>query len=157
MKHDYSLSEEYQKNHFLTGLLLTEVKSALNEVQDIRKFAIKTLRNLLAKHAFDDRYASKVCMISVFSFQCTWQLHMHAILIICWVLGYILSLICCVMGLRVMLNRESVWGCRLIAANARLTRLFVYRACSVAVNFNQKLKLKLQKQRPIMQHVAYRS
>jgi len=60
LKHDYTLTEDFVKNHFLVGLLLTEVKSALNEIQDIRKFAITTLRNLLAKHSVDDRYSSKV-------------------------------------------------------------------------------------------------
>ena len=68
LKHDYTLSEEFQKNHFLVGLLLYEVKSALNEIQDIRKYAISTLRNLLAKHTFDDRYSSKVRCASVATF-----------------------------------------------------------------------------------------
>ena len=65
LKHDYILTEDFVKNHFLVGLLLTEVKSALNEIQDIRKFAITTLRNLLAKHSVDDRYSSKVFIITV--------------------------------------------------------------------------------------------
>lgn len=60
MKHDYALSEEFRKNHFLVGLVLHEVKVSLNENSDVRKPAINTLRNLLAKHAFDDRYSSKV-------------------------------------------------------------------------------------------------
>ena len=60
LKHDYTLSEEFRKNHFLVGLLLHELKLALNEIKDIRKYAIMTVRNLLAKHAFDDRYARKV-------------------------------------------------------------------------------------------------
>lgn len=59
VKHDYTLSEEFQKTHFLVGLLLYEVKAALNEIQDIRKCAIKVLRNILVKHALDDRYSSK--------------------------------------------------------------------------------------------------
>lgn len=64
VKHDYTLSEEFQKTHFLVGLLLYEVKAALNEIQDIRKCAIKVLRNILVKHSLDDRYSSKVysCM-----------------------------------------------------------------------------------------------
>jgi len=33
---------------------------ALNEPRDIRRIAIMMLRNQLAKHAFDDRYTSKV-------------------------------------------------------------------------------------------------
>ena len=60
LKHDYTLSEEFRKNHFLVGLLLQEVKQALNEVRDVRKVAVATLRNQLAKHAFDDRYQGKV-------------------------------------------------------------------------------------------------
>ena len=66
MKHDYTLSEEFRKNHFLVGLLLQEVKLALNEGRDIRKAAISTLRNQLAKHAFDDRYAGKVRILKKF-------------------------------------------------------------------------------------------
>jgi len=65
LKHDYTLTEDFVKNHFLVGLLLTEVKSALNEIQDIRKFAIRTLRNLLAKHSVDDRYSSKVSIVGL--------------------------------------------------------------------------------------------
>ena len=60
MKHDYTLSDEFKRNHFLVGLLLDELKSALNETADIRHLAIKVVRNLLAKHAADDRVASKV-------------------------------------------------------------------------------------------------
>lgn len=60
LKHDYTLSEEFRRNHFLVGLLLHEVKLALGEMRDVRRPAVTTLRNLLAKHAFDDRYASKV-------------------------------------------------------------------------------------------------
>ena len=33
---------------------------SLSEMRDVRRPAITTLRNLLAKHAFDDRYSSKV-------------------------------------------------------------------------------------------------
>jgi beta-phosphoglucomutase-like phosphatase (HAD superfamily) len=60
LKHEYTLSEEFRKQHFLVGLLLQETRSALNEIRDIRKVAIATLRNLLAKHSFDERYANKV-------------------------------------------------------------------------------------------------
>ena len=60
LKHDYTLSDDFRTNHFLVGLLLHEVKMALGEIRDIRKSAITTLRNLLAKHAFDDRYSTKV-------------------------------------------------------------------------------------------------
>lgn len=60
LKCDYTLSDEYRKNHYLAGLLLHELKMALNEPRDIRRIAILMLRNQLAKHAFDDRYTSKV-------------------------------------------------------------------------------------------------
>lgn len=44
----------------MVGLLLQEVKMSLNEVPQIRKIAISTLRDLLAKHELDDRYQNKV-------------------------------------------------------------------------------------------------
>ena len=59
-KCDYTLTTEYRKKHFLSGLLLQEVRSALNEIGEVRKVAIRTLRNQLAKHAFDDRYQKEV-------------------------------------------------------------------------------------------------
>lgn len=52
----FSLSEEYCRQHFLTGLLLQEVKSSLNEIGNIRKVALGLLKDLLAKHDLDDRY-----------------------------------------------------------------------------------------------------
>lgn len=55
-KVDYTLTDEYRKKHFLSGLLLQELKSALREIQAVRRVAITTLRNQLAKHAWDDRY-----------------------------------------------------------------------------------------------------
>ncbi|XP_057325530.1 dedicator of cytokinesis protein 9 isoform X3 [Microplitis mediator] len=56
---EYCLSQDFCKYHFLVGLLLQEVKSSLNEVVQIRKVAIATLRDLLAKHELDDRYQNK--------------------------------------------------------------------------------------------------
>ncbi|XP_062982156.1 dedicator of cytokinesis protein 9 isoform X4 [Elgaria multicarinata webbii] len=56
---DYSLSDEFCKNHFLVGLLLREVGNALQEFRDIRQIAISVLKNLMIKHSFDDRYASR--------------------------------------------------------------------------------------------------
>ncbi|KAG8037848.1 hypothetical protein G9C98_006059 [Cotesia typhae] len=56
---EYSLSQDFCKHHFLVGLLLQEVKSSLNEIVQIRKVAIATLRDLLAKHELDDRYQNK--------------------------------------------------------------------------------------------------
>lgn len=57
---DYSLTDEFCKNHFLVGLLLREVGAALQEFRDIRQIAIQVLKTLMIKHTFDDRYTSKV-------------------------------------------------------------------------------------------------
>ncbi|XP_018332779.1 dedicator of cytokinesis protein 9 [Agrilus planipennis] len=56
---EYSLSNEFCKHHFIVGLLLLEVRTSLNEVQHVRKMALTTLRDLMAKHEFDDRYRNK--------------------------------------------------------------------------------------------------
>ncbi|KAH0567488.1 dedicator of cytokinesis protein 9 isoform X3 [Cotesia glomerata] len=56
---EYCLSQDFCKHHFLVGLLLQEVKSSLNEIVQVRKVAIATLRDLLAKHELDDRYQNK--------------------------------------------------------------------------------------------------
>nr|XP_020657235.1 dedicator of cytokinesis protein 9 isoform X5 [Pogona vitticeps] len=56
---DYSLSDEFCKHHFLVGLLLREVGNALQEFRDIRQIAISVLKNLMIKHSFDDRYATR--------------------------------------------------------------------------------------------------
>lgn len=60
LKCDYTLSEEYRKQHYLAGLILQELKMALSEPREIRRIAITVLRDQLAKHSFDDRYLSKV-------------------------------------------------------------------------------------------------
>ncbi|XP_043462362.1 dedicator of cytokinesis protein 9 isoform X3 [Leptopilina heterotoma] len=56
---EYCLTEDFCKHHFLVGLLLQEVKTSLCEVVQVRKTAIATLRDLLAKHEMDDRYQNK--------------------------------------------------------------------------------------------------
>ncbi|XP_048048661.1 dedicator of cytokinesis protein 9 isoform X6 [Megalobrama amblycephala] len=56
---DYSLTDDFCKNHFLVGLLLREVGGAMQEFRDIRQIAVQVLKNLMIKHAFDDRYSSK--------------------------------------------------------------------------------------------------
>ncbi|XP_039612130.1 dedicator of cytokinesis protein 10 isoform X5 [Polypterus senegalus] len=56
---EYSLTNEYCRKHFLTGLLLREVGFALQEDQDIRHLALTILKNLMAKHSLDERYAEK--------------------------------------------------------------------------------------------------
>lgn len=57
---DYSLTDEFCRNHFLVGLLLREVGTALQEFREVRVIAISMLKNLLIKHSFDDRYTSRV-------------------------------------------------------------------------------------------------
>uniref|UniRef100_A0AAQ4PCD7 Dedicator of cytokinesis 9 n=1 Tax=Gasterosteus aculeatus aculeatus TaxID=481459 RepID=A0AAQ4PCD7_GASAC len=56
---DYSLTDDFCKNHFLVGLLLREVSAALQEFREIRQIAIHVLKNLMIKHTFDERYTSK--------------------------------------------------------------------------------------------------
>ncbi|XP_034142821.1 dedicator of cytokinesis protein 9 isoform X12 [Esox lucius] len=56
---DYSLTDDFCKNHFLVGLLLREVGAALQEFREIRQISIHVLKNLMVKHTFDDRYTSK--------------------------------------------------------------------------------------------------
>nr|XP_021334456.1 dedicator of cytokinesis protein 9 [Danio rerio] len=56
---DYSLTDDFCKNHFVVGLLLREVSAAVQECRDIRQISIAVLKNLMIKHAFDDRYCTK--------------------------------------------------------------------------------------------------
>ncbi|XP_011300539.1 dedicator of cytokinesis protein 9 isoform X1 [Fopius arisanus] len=69
---EYCLSQEFCKHHFLVGLLLQEVKSSLNEIVQIRKIAIATLRDLLAKHELDDRYENKGQMSRIAAIYIPW-------------------------------------------------------------------------------------
>lgn len=62
---DYSLTDDFCKNHFLVGLLLREVSAALQEFREIRQIAIHVLKSLMIKHTFDDRYTSKVSALSL--------------------------------------------------------------------------------------------
>ena len=57
---DYSLTDDFCRNHFLVGLLLREVGGALQEYGEVRQIAIHVLKSLMIKHTFDDRYAAKV-------------------------------------------------------------------------------------------------
>ncbi|KAM8953703.1 dedicator of cytokinesis protein 10 [Pelodytes ibericus] len=56
---EYTLTDDFCRKHFLIGILLREIGFALQEDQDIRHVALATLRNLMTKHSFDDRYADK--------------------------------------------------------------------------------------------------
>ena len=54
---EYTVSDEYYRRHFLAGVLLREVESALQyEAGGARKRTIRILRDLLAKHDCDSRY-----------------------------------------------------------------------------------------------------
>lgn len=53
---EFCLSEDFCRHHFIVALLLQEIKMSLSEVPQIRKIAVNTLRDLLAKHEMDDRY-----------------------------------------------------------------------------------------------------
>uniref|UniRef100_A0A8D0D8N0 Dedicator of cytokinesis 11 n=1 Tax=Sander lucioperca TaxID=283035 RepID=A0A8D0D8N0_SANLU len=55
---EFSLTEEYCRNHFLVGLLLREVAEALQQGPEVRQLAVSVLKNLLIKHAMDDRYTA---------------------------------------------------------------------------------------------------
>lgn len=55
----YCLSEDFCKQHFLVGVLLQEVRASLNEIPHVRKIALGILKDLMAKHEFDDRYQNK--------------------------------------------------------------------------------------------------
>uniref|UniRef100_A0A8D0BHX4 Dedicator of cytokinesis 10 n=1 Tax=Salvator merianae TaxID=96440 RepID=A0A8D0BHX4_SALMN len=61
---EYTVTNEFCRKHFLIGLLLREVGFALQEDQDIRHMALAVLKNLMAKHSFDDRYAEQQAKIA---------------------------------------------------------------------------------------------
>lgn len=63
---DFTLSEEFCKHHFLVGLLLQEIKTSLNELAQIRRIALNTLKNLIAKHELDDRFVFLIFSICLF-------------------------------------------------------------------------------------------
>ena len=64
--HESTLNDAFCSSHFLVGILLKEVSSALYEPKVVRKYAIRVLRNLLVKHEFDDRYQSEVSILLQF-------------------------------------------------------------------------------------------
>ncbi|XP_035734604.1 dedicator of cytokinesis protein 9-like isoform X2 [Vespa mandarinia] len=72
LMNEYCLSEDFCKHHFLVGLLLQEIKISLNEIMQIRKVAITTLRDLLAKHELDDRYQNKGQLSRIASIYIPW-------------------------------------------------------------------------------------
>ncbi|XP_075999831.1 dedicator of cytokinesis protein 11 isoform X2 [Genypterus blacodes] len=66
---EFSLTEDYCRNHFLVGLLLREVAEALQQGPEVRQLAVGVLKNLLIKHAMDDRYTTyknqqaRICLL----------------------------------------------------------------------------------------------
>ncbi|XP_072573222.1 dedicator of cytokinesis protein 11 isoform X1 [Paramormyrops kingsleyae] len=55
---EVSLTEDYCRNHFLVGLLLREVADGLQGCPEVRQLAVAVLKNLMVKHALDDRYSA---------------------------------------------------------------------------------------------------
>ncbi|XP_075890081.1 dedicator of cytokinesis protein 11 isoform X3 [Nelusetta ayraudi] len=76
---EFSLTEEYCRNHFLVGLLLREVAEALQQGPDVRQLAVTVLKNLLIKHAMDDRYTTfknqqaRICLLYLPLFELLYQ------------------------------------------------------------------------------------
>ncbi|XP_034021009.1 dedicator of cytokinesis protein 11 isoform X2 [Thalassophryne amazonica] len=66
---EFSLTEDYCRNHFLVGLLLRELVEALQQGPEVRQLAVSVLKNLLIKHAMDDRYTvyknqqARICLL----------------------------------------------------------------------------------------------
>ncbi|KAL4631188.1 dedicator of cytokinesis protein 11 [Arapaima gigas] len=66
---EFSLTEDYCRNHFLVGLLLREVAEGLQGCPEVRQLAVAVLKNLTVKHALDDRYnifknqQARICML----------------------------------------------------------------------------------------------
>uniref|UniRef100_A0A0K0EU67 Dedicator of cytokinesis protein n=1 Tax=Strongyloides venezuelensis TaxID=75913 RepID=A0A0K0EU67_STRVS len=55
---NFVLNDHYCSVHFPIGLLLQELKAVMREPKESRRKVIKLLRNILAKHSVDDRYAA---------------------------------------------------------------------------------------------------
>uniref|UniRef100_A0A673C5W8 Dedicator of cytokinesis 11 n=1 Tax=Sphaeramia orbicularis TaxID=375764 RepID=A0A673C5W8_9TELE len=76
---EFSLTEEYCRNHFLVGLLLREVAEALQQGPEVRQLAVSVLKNLLIKHALDDRYTAfknqqaRICLLYLPLFELLYQ------------------------------------------------------------------------------------
>ena len=58
---EFTVSDDFYRKHFLLGVLLREVESALQyEAGIVRRKTIRILRDLLAKHDSDSRYRDTV-------------------------------------------------------------------------------------------------
>uniref|UniRef100_A0A8C5AC63 Dedicator of cytokinesis 10 n=1 Tax=Gadus morhua TaxID=8049 RepID=A0A8C5AC63_GADMO len=63
---EYTLTGEFCRKHFLTGLLLRELGLALQDEQDLRHLALATLKTLMAKHSLDGRYEKQARIASLY-------------------------------------------------------------------------------------------
>nr|XP_020471945.1 dedicator of cytokinesis protein 11-like isoform X3 [Monopterus albus]XP_020471947.1 dedicator of cytokinesis protein 11-like isoform X3 [Monopterus albus] len=76
---EFSLTEDYCRNHFLVGLLLREVAEAVQQGPEVRHLAVSVLKNLLVKHAIDDRYTAfknqqaRICLLYLPLFELLYQ------------------------------------------------------------------------------------
>ncbi|XP_061665045.1 dedicator of cytokinesis protein 11 [Syngnathoides biaculeatus] len=76
---ELGLTEEFCRNHFLVGLLLREVAAALQRGREVRRLAVSALKNLLIKHAADDRYSAfknqqaRICLLYLPLFEVLFQ------------------------------------------------------------------------------------
>uniref|UniRef100_A0A665W925 Dedicator of cytokinesis 11 n=1 Tax=Echeneis naucrates TaxID=173247 RepID=A0A665W925_ECHNA len=76
---EFSLTEEYCRNHFLVGLLLRELAEALQQGTEVRQLSVSVLKNLLIKHAMDDRYTTfknqqaRICLLYLPLFELLYQ------------------------------------------------------------------------------------
>ncbi|XP_034066450.1 dedicator of cytokinesis protein 11 isoform X2 [Gymnodraco acuticeps] len=76
---EFSLTEDYCRNHFLVGLLLRELAEAVQQGPAVRQLAVSVLKNLLIKHAMDDRYTAyknqqaRICLLYLPLFELLYQ------------------------------------------------------------------------------------
>ena len=58
LKHEFHLSDQYRSVHFLSGIVLSQLCTCLNEAsnREQRQRAIDLLRNLMYQHSVDKRY-----------------------------------------------------------------------------------------------------
>uniref|UniRef100_A0A674EC63 Dedicator of cytokinesis 11 n=1 Tax=Salmo trutta TaxID=8032 RepID=A0A674EC63_SALTR len=83
-----ALTEEYCKNHFLVGLLLREVAEALHGSPEVRQLAVAVLKNLLIKHAMDDRYTQNKGTWVKFQMSLAWSLCNFLVIVSYTLLAY---------------------------------------------------------------------
>ncbi|XP_062372385.1 dedicator of cytokinesis protein 11 [Sardina pilchardus] len=76
---EWSLTEDYCRNHFLVGLLLRHVADGLQGAAETRQIAVAVLKNLLIKHTLDDRYnayknqQARICLLYLPLFELLYQ------------------------------------------------------------------------------------